>query len=82
MATYWATVAVAVKEMSMPPETSTTSSPAQSTPTKALEVSRSKRFCSVKKLSVAKDSTTTSKRTTSRSQNSWLRRKRGEALTH
>ena len=56
IATYCATDAVAVKEMSMPPATSTTRSPAARMPMKALEVSRSNRFCSVRKLSVASDS--------------------------
>ena len=63
-ATYWATEAVAVNEMSMPPATSTTSSPEARMPTKALEVSRSNRFCRVRKLSVASDSASESARMT------------------
>ena len=55
-ATYCATEAVAVNEMSMPPAISTTSSPAARMPTKAFDVSRSNRFCRVRKLSVASDS--------------------------
>lgn len=43
----WATDAVAVNEMSMPPATSTTSSPAARMPAKALAVSRSNRFYAV-----------------------------------
>ena len=53
--TYCATEAVAVKEMSMPPAISTTSSPEARMPTKAFEVRRSNRFCSVRKLSVASE---------------------------
>ena len=43
-ATYCATEAVAVNEMSMPPAISTTSRPEARMPTKALEVRRSNRF--------------------------------------
>src|SRR6185436_2547221 len=80
-ATYCATEAVAVKEMSMPPATSTTSSPEARMPTKALDVRRSNRFCRVRKLSVASDRTSASAPMTTSSQNSWLRRKRASALT-
>src|SRR4051812_29885162 len=78
-ATYCATDAVAVNEMSMPPATSTTSSPEARMPTKAFDVSRSNRFCRVRKLSVASDSMSESARITASSQNSWLRRQRDSA---
>ncbi len=78
-ATYCATEAVAVNEMSIPPATSTTSRPAARMPMKAFEVSRSNRFCSVRKLSVASDRSADSATTTASSQNSWLRRKRCRA---
>ena len=80
-ATYCATEAVAVNEMSMPPATSTTSSPEARMPTKALDVRRSNRFCRVRKLSVASDRASESARMTASSQNSWLRRKRARAGT-
>src|SRR5205085_6432252 len=80
-ATYCATEAVAVNEMSMPPAMSTTSSPEARMPTKAFDVSRSNRFCKVRKLSVASDSTSVSARMTASSQNSWLRRQRDRALS-
>src|SRR4051794_3345329 len=75
-ATYCATDAVAVNEMSMPPDTSTTSNPEARMPTKALEVSRSYAFCTVRKLLVANESTSERTRITESSQNSWLRTKR------
>src|SRR5438128_7272414 len=78
-ATYCATEAVAVNEMSIPPATSTTSSPEARMPTKAFDVSKSNRFCRVRKLSVASESTSESARTTASSQNSWLRRQRDSA---
>src|SRR5438045_3839958 len=78
-ATYCATEAVAVNEMSMPPAISTTRRPDARMPTNAFDVSRSNMFCHVRKLSVATDSTSDSARITASSQNSWLRRQRDRA---
>src|SRR3954451_9551076 len=78
-AKYCATDAVAVNEMSMWPATSTTSRPDARMPTKEFEVSRSNRFCTVRKLSVVSDNASDSTTMTASSQNSWLRRKRASA---
>src|SRR5829696_948397 len=74
-ATYCATVAVAVKEMSIPPATRTTRRPAARMPTKAFEVRRSNRFWRVKKLSVTIVNPMQKTTMTASSQNSWLLRK-------
>ena len=63
----------------MPPAISTTSRPDAMMPMKALDVRRSNRFGSVRKLSVANPSASTIARITASSQNSWLRRKRVSA---
>src|SRR5579875_1143200 len=76
-ATYCATDAVAVNEMSIPPATSTTSSPPARMPVKAYVVSRSNRFCSVKKCGDAADiaAISTTLMTTSRPSCEWATRR-------
>src|ERR1700682_538910 len=60
--------------MSIPPAINTTSSPSARMPTNAYDVSRSKRFCTVRNWPFATPRLTQITRMTMSNQNSWLRR--------